>query len=222
MLKAMRKHAKYFYVLFFLIIATFIFWGVGSVDKSTGVPVATVGKERISAEEYWRAYDRTVGVMRDTYKEKFDAEMEKKLKLKERVLNQLIEERVLYQAAETAGIRVSDMELEDAITHEPAFQRDGAFQREIYIRTLELSRLTPQIYEADKRRELILEKMVRLITASVELSPSELKALSGEKRALKEIEKALLQAKQEMALASYIGGLKARANIKVNKELIAE
>ncbi len=34
MIKALRKHAKYFYILFFIVILTFIFWGVGSVDKT--------------------------------------------------------------------------------------------------------------------------------------------------------------------------------------------
>ena len=55
MLKAMRKHARYFYVLFFIVILTFIFWGVGTVDKTGGKEIlAEVGKYRITTEDYIR------------------------------------------------------------------------------------------------------------------------------------------------------------------------
>ena len=45
----MRKHARYFYVLFFIVILTFIFWGVGTVDKTGPAEiVAEVGKYKIT------------------------------------------------------------------------------------------------------------------------------------------------------------------------------
>ena len=88
MLKAMRKHAKYFYVLFFIVILSFIFWGVGTVDNTGGVEVvAEVGKYKITTDEYWKTYDRVYRFYREIYKDKFDEEMEKKLKLKENVLD---------------------------------------------------------------------------------------------------------------------------------------
>ena len=75
MLKMMRHHAKYFYVLFFIIILSFLFWGVGTVDKtSSGGIVAEVGKQKITQEEYYRAYDNAFKFYRDLYKEKFDEE----------------------------------------------------------------------------------------------------------------------------------------------------
>ena len=46
MLESMRRHARYFYVLFVVVIITFIFWGVGGVDKSASVNVAEIGKRR--------------------------------------------------------------------------------------------------------------------------------------------------------------------------------
>ena len=80
MLKAMRQHARYFYVLFFIVILTFIFWGVGTVDKTPGVEViAEVGKYKITAEDYWRTYDRVYRFYREIYKDQFDEEMEKKM-----------------------------------------------------------------------------------------------------------------------------------------------
>ncbi|MDP2168152.1 MAG: SurA N-terminal domain-containing protein [Thermodesulfovibrionales bacterium] len=222
MLKSMRRHAKYFYVLFVLVILSFLFWGVGTVDQSASVPVATVGKEKISVEEYWRAYETTVRLSKEVYKEKFDAEMEKKLKLKEKVLNNLINERVIQAAAEDSGMRVTDEELEDSITHDPTFLRDGAFNRDTYLRTLKLNRMTPQAYEAMKRRGLIAEKMINLVTEPVDIPPEEFEGLSGDEAIRKELKELLLADKKEKALQSYIEGLKLRMDIKVNNELISD
>lgn len=218
MLKAMRKHAKYFYVLFFIVIATFIFWGVGSIDKSTGVPIATVGEYKISVEEYWRAYDIAVNNLREIYKEQLDEEMEKKLMLREKVLNSLIEERLIQTAASLSGIKVTDKELEDSITNDPIFMRNGAFNKDVYLRTLELSRITPQHYEYLKRRELTAEKMIRLIEDSVDISPSELKGLKADASQVEVF--SLLNAKREVAFKSFVEGLKRQVEIKINNALI--
>jgi|Deesub1362A_J573_1020465.scaffolds.fasta_scaffold00045_155 peptidyl-prolyl cis-trans isomerase D len=214
MLKLMRKHAKYFYVLFVVVILSFIFWGVGRIDENNAVPLAEVGEWKITLEEYWRTYDRIADLYREIYKEKFD---EEKLNLKDKVLNLLIEERVLLIAAAEAGITVSDEELEDAITHDPAFTRDGVFSKEIYLRTLELNRLTPRYYEEAKRRELMLKKIKNLVYASVDLSPSELKSIKDDETA----RETFLEAKREAALRSFVEGLKKQVRIKVNKDLIS-
>jgi len=124
----MRQNAKYFYVLFFIVILSFIFWGVGRVgDSGKGGVVAEVGQYKITAEDYWRTYDRTFKFYRDLYKEKFDEDMQNKLNLKEAVLNSLIDSRVMLIAAKQNGITVSDEELNDAIRNEPAFMQNGAF-----------------------------------------------------------------------------------------------
>src|SRR5208283_5561973 len=107
MLKSMRKNARFFYGLFIIVILSFIFWGVGTVDKSGAPSVAEIGKEKITAEEFWRAYDQMRTTLRETYKDQFNEEMEKKLKLKEAVLSGMIAERVLSVAAGDIGVTVT-------------------------------------------------------------------------------------------------------------------
>lgn len=221
MLHFMRKHAKFFYVFFFLIIISFIGFYAGPLDKSTTIPLAEVGKERITLEDYYRTYDRAKNLYRDIYKEKFDEEMEKKLRLKEKVLDTLIEEKVLLLAAKEIGIIVKDEELEEAITHEQAFTRNGIFDREIYLRTLELNRITPEMFENAKRQELTLAKIRKIIGESVDLTESEIKQIPGDEQTKKAFMQALLLDKRDKAVKSYVEGLKKQMKIKINTQLIS-
>jgi hypothetical protein len=223
MLKAMRKHAKYFYVLFFVVILSFIFWGVGTVDKRGVQIVAEVGKYKITAEEYWKMYDKAYRFYREIYKDKFDEDMEKKMNLKEGVLNSMINERVLLIAAKEAGIDISDEELQQSITHEPAFMKDGVFDKNVYLNRLRLNRMTPEAYESSKRRELIINKMKHFIELSVDTADISLNVpqTSGNEQAVKTISEAMAKDMKEKAVKSYLEGLKKRIKIVVNKQLIA-
>ncbi len=223
MLKVMRKHAKYFYVLFFIVILSFIFWGIGTVDKTGGDIVAEVGKHKITAEEYWRGYENVYRFYREIYKEQFDEEMEKKLNLKEKVLDSMIQERVLLMAAKDEGISISDEELQEAITHEPAFIRNGAFDKNVYLNRLKLMRITVEEYEHAKRQELTLNKMRHLIELSVDVVDmnADLQKLSGDERSMNMLREAMLSEKREKALRSYVEGLKKDIEIKVDNKLIS-
>ena len=221
MLRAMRKHAKYFYVLFFIVILSFIFWGVGTVDKSTGVPVAEVGKERVTVEEYWTSYDRAREFYRTLSQGNFTEEMEKKLNLKQRVLDSLIDDLVLMIEAKKAGIQVSDAELAEAIVNDPAFVRDGKFNKDVYVRTLQLNRMTPELFESFKRRELTLTRMRKLIGESVDVMASDVPQASGNEQVVASLRQTALLDMRDRAVKSYVEGLKKQIKIKVNQQLIS-
>ena len=222
MLKMMRHHAKYFYVLFFVVILSFLFWGVGDVDKtSSGGIVAEVGKQKITQEEYYRAYDNAFKFYRNLYKEKFDEEMQKKLNLKDSVLDSLIGNRVLLLAAEENGIEVSDEELNEAITNEPAFMKNGVFDSQVYQNTLRLSRMTPELYEPMKRQELVIAKMSRLIELSANPPVMDLSGISAEDQTLKAMKDALLNDARDKAVKSYINAYKKSLKVKEYRQLIS-
>ncbi len=224
MLQAMRHHAKYFYVLFFIVILSFIFWGVGTVDRSDrSNVVAEVGKYKITGEEYWRTYDRMFNFYRDMYKDKFDEEMQKKLKLKEGVLNSLVDNRVLLIAARENGIAVTDDELNEAIKNEPAFMKNGSFDNEIYQNRLRLMRLTPEAYESAKKQDLILTKMRRFVELSAPVpSADELAKISAsDEQSTKALQNSLVENARAAALRAYVDGVKRGLNIKLYTERIS-
>ncbi|MBI3593231.1 MAG: SurA N-terminal domain-containing protein [Nitrospirae bacterium] len=221
MLKSMRKHAKFFYVLFIIVILSFIFWGVGTVDKPTTVSIAEIGKEKITVEEYWRAYERMRETFREMYKGQFNEDMEKKMKLKELVLNSLIEERVLLLSARELGLTVTDRELQDAITSDPRFMRDGIFRKDVYFKTLDLNRLTPDMFENSLRQQLTAAKMRRFIWAAADVNPLDLKGISGDEKKVNEALQSIFMNQRNAAITSYVDGVKRRMHLKVNMDILS-
>jgi parvulin-like peptidyl-prolyl isomerase len=217
----MRKHAKFFYVLFFIVILSFIFWGVGTVDKSASVPIAEVGKEKISSEEYWASYDRAREFYRSITKGSFTEEMEKNLNLKQKVLDSLIDDLVLMAETKKAGINVSDAELEEAIVNDPSFLREGQFNKDVYLRILQLNRMTPDYFESLKRKELALNKMRKLIGESVDVMDIDMPQTPGDEQAMNSLRQSVLYEMRDRAVKSYIEGLKKQVKIKINQQLIS-
>lgn len=210
MLKALRQRAKYFYFLFIIVIITFIFWGIGTnPDESVSI-VAQVENHKITREEFWRSYEGVRNNYRQILKENFTEEIEKGLNLKEMVLNNLIDQKASLVIAEQFKITVSEKELQDAITQDPRFSRDGVFRKDIYFRTLELNRIRPEQYENSLKQQLILMKVGRFLDTSVgsiaEKNPSDSQGETGLKT---------------MLLQSFIEQSKQRMKIKINRELIS-
>ncbi|MBF0329289.1 MAG: SurA N-terminal domain-containing protein [Nitrospirae bacterium] len=221
MLQSMRKHARFFYFLFFIVILSFVFWGVGTQDNPSTVNLAQIGSEKISVEEYWRAYERIREAYRETFKGQFSEEIEKKLKLKEMILANLIEEKVLLICAKESGITVTDKELQNTIVRDPRFLRDGVFRKDVYFKTLSLNRMTPEGFENSLRQQIMLFKMRSLIESVVDISPSELKSASSDAKKNEELKQAALANKKAVAVKSFVDAAKQKLNVKVKMELIS-
>jgi len=221
MLKIMRGH-KFFSVFMLsaitiMISVAFIFWGIGPKDNATLQFVAQIEDDKILLEEYYRAYDNEYNRLRNQYTEE---EIEK-MNIPDRVINALIDRRVLLIAAENAGITVSEKKLQDAIMKAPYFQRDGVFDVNVYERSLKLSRISPQTFESSMRSDLISAKMTSLIGETVELSSEETKILDSiqgdNKGQLKQI---FLSSKSQQTMKAYVESLKRQLNIVLNRDLI--
>lgn len=217
----MRSH-KFFSVFLLsaitiMISVAFIFWGIGPRDNPAIQYVAQIEDERIMLEEYYRAYDMEYRRIRDQYS---DEEIDN-MNLPDRVINSLIDRRVLLIAAERAGITVSEKELQNVIINNPLFQRDGVFDANVYERRLKLNRLTPQAYEDIIKKDLIISKMSNMIGETTEISPEEKKMLDsieGDSQA--QLAKIFKDSKSSQSIQAYIGSLKRQMDITVKRELI--
>lgn len=221
MLHFMRKHAKFFYVFFFLIIISFIFFYVGPVDRNGQLSLIEVGKEKVSVEEYWRAYENMRSFYRDIYKEKFNADMEKQLGLKENILNELLNSTILYVAAKDAGLVVSQRELTEEIMSDPSFQRDGQFRRDVYLKTLQLNRVTPRYYEEKKKEDLLVRKMRQLVENAVIISDQDVLIPQGDANLQKALRDSMEKAKKGQAVQAFVEAKRKQYKTIVRFELIS-
>lgn len=219
----MRSH-KFFTVFLLsaitiMISVAFIFWGIGPKDNPTIAFVAHIEGERITLDEFWRAYDNEFKRLREQYPNPEDIE---KLNLEDRVLGSLVDRIVLIIAAREAGITVSETELQEVIINTVYFQRDGVFDQNVYNRALKLNRLTPQTYEDNLKSDLIIAKMSRLIGETAELTSEELKILDSIKSDNKDqLAEAFRSSKSNQAVRAYVEGFKRQLDVKINRDLIS-
>lgn len=177
MLKYMRKYAKSYLikVLFAIIIIVFVFYfGAGSLHEKENL-VAEVGPFEISYSEYWEAYSRELELYRQIYRDRLDDTLLRGLK--EKVLDDMINQYVLLAEAKKLGISVSDMELADHLARIDAFRRDGVFDKDQYLAILRQNNIEPKQYEDSQRMMLLLSKTVSIIKdTGVTLTDAEVRA----------------------------------------------
>lgn len=220
MLISLRKHAKYFYVLFFVIILAFVFWVPGSLNNGQSVGnVATVGDRNITEMEFWTAYNNVERAYRDqTEKSLTDEEREQ---LKQDVLASLMEKIMLEQIAAEQGIFTTDKEVEAAIKKEPAFQTEGKFDPQRFDYILRQYRMDRNYFVSVRRAELTIEKLLGTIDLAVEPSEEEARLLASlEPEQAEAFRSQMLDAKREAVKRSLIEGLKEGYPIVYNLDAI--
>ncbi|MCC4831563.1 SurA N-terminal domain-containing protein [Shewanella sp. 10N.7] len=123
-----------------LVILSFAFAGVSSyLGTSTDVAVAVVNGDDITANELEQAYQNERGRLEQQLGEMFDAlsaDDNYMNGIKQNVLDRLIADKLMSQAADDLGLRVSDDQIRQTIVNEPAFQTDGVFDNERYLAVL--------------------------------------------------------------------------------------
>ena len=216
--------------LMFLIAGAFVvtmgWWGF---EQNTEDVIIHVGEEKVSRDEYLRTYQN----MYRFYKEMMPGDIPED-QLKQQVIDQLIESRLWTQAAKDMGVTVSPAELRDSIMKVPAFQNKGKFDPEQYKRVLAANRLTPAIFEASQKADLMREKARMLVRESVAPTSSELAealvSMAGQPMPTMPMEAAVspaergmqaaLAMKQQRAVVAYQEALKAKSKITVRRELM--
>lgn len=196
MLRILREKAKYFYFLFFIVIITFVFYfGWDITRQTTPSYVAEVAGQKISSERFWRHYEETRRIYSEIFKQKDNKELDSFIKNK--VLQDLIDEEVIFWFAYQNKIQATEKEIQDAIINDPRFMRNGIFQKDIYFQTLKLNRITPSQYEAYLARQITFFKTVQFILGAKDSSIAD-----------------------DVFLKSFLNSLKQQILIKINKDAL--
>ncbi len=119
-----------------LIILTFAVAGLGSYTNSADTSVATVNGEKISQQDFNKAYQAQRNRMAQQFGDMFDTlsnDSNYMANFRQGVLDNLINERLIDQSAESLAIRVSDERIKTTIREMPEFQVDGVFDNNRYL-----------------------------------------------------------------------------------------
>lgn len=218
-------------------VITMGWWGIQSPTENV---VVVVNGHSIKVQDYKRAYNRTVEYYRDAFKDKFDADLLEKMKVKDKVVEDLVKRELWLESAEKLGLMVSDEELRDNIMKMTVFHKDGRFSSNLYEKILASNRMKTGDFEALQRRDLLIDKMKRIVKDSVQVTDNEVNeayplaaagkpsAPSSQASAITErpaeemtrLKKFLQFQKQEKAVMAYANPMRAASKIKVNKDLL--
>ncbi|WP_171973614.1 SurA N-terminal domain-containing protein, partial [Wohlfahrtiimonas larvae] len=166
--RATSKFAKFLFLG--IIISFFGFGGSGFFSSINDSTVAKVNGEKISTGVLSNAYTNYLQNSGGVLPEGNDAKIVKK-----QVLNSLIQEIVMTQAAKKMGVVASDDEIRAAIKSLTFLQNaDGQFDPNLYQIYLQQQGLTSAQWEDNLRQQLTLQLLVSAIGNSVIITESNL------------------------------------------------
>ena len=154
-------------VILGLVILSFVFAGVGSyINSSINSAAATVNGQDISRDALEKAYQNKRAQMESQYGEAFAALAGDAAYLQEfrrSVLDQLISEKLVDQAALEMGLRVSDAQIKQAIVEMQQFQIDGKFDNDRYLVVLRSAGFQPNGFRDYMRTTMVREQLSKAL-----------------------------------------------------------
>ncbi|MEW6455703.1 MAG: SurA N-terminal domain-containing protein [Acidobacteriota bacterium] len=181
MLEAMRRNLKSLSVSLWIVIASFIFfifysWGSGRLSfNQSENSLAVVGKKKITTEDFKYSLLSQLQQISRNYKGRLKRSLIEQLRIPEQVLNQMIQEEIVFQVAKKMGISVTKEEIKHAILNNPLFQKDGRFIGfEEYQRILAYNRISIKEYENSVRKEALMRKFSEIISSGIPISEQEI------------------------------------------------
>ncbi|WP_312436110.1 SurA N-terminal domain-containing protein [Achromobacter sp.] len=178
MFEFIRSHRRWMqFILLILIVPSFFLVGIQGYDSfmSREPELATVAGQPISRAEFDQAHRNQLDQFRDSLGQQFDLAMVDTPAMRESLLNQLINQRLLANVAADNRFSVSDETLRNTIAAIPDVQDNGRFSPELYRRELTKRGMTPSSFEAGLRRDLAIARVLEPIGQSAR-APAEVVA----------------------------------------------
>ncbi len=185
MLQSIRERAQGWlaWLIILLISIPFALWGINRYFGGGGeVVVASVNGTDITLRQWQQVYQE----QRQRILSALGGDVDEAL-LKQQVLDGLIEQLLLLQAARSMGLAVSGLQLAAYIQSRPVFQRDGRFDKRRYEQVLAAQGLTPEQFEQQLYQRLLIGQIRQGVVESAFVTPGELERLArlkGQKRTL--------------------------------------
>lgn len=160
-----RKKTSGIFITVFIgfIIVSFVISGYNG-DKAGSSTIGMVGDYKIDYSEFQNVYERQIAFYRQLGKELTNKDIEQ-LKLKENVVKQLVQQKLVLVFADKIGVSPSQAQVKDSITNfsqgdQKIFQTNGIFNVDIYKKMLASARISPAQFE--KQNEIMIKNKIIL------------------------------------------------------------
>ena len=137
MLGIMRKYKSSIIIkgVFILIVLSFVgtiflIWGEGEEGFKGSSYALKVNGEKIPYEDFSREYEQAKNSIQQIYGQPVTPEIEKQLGIRNMVIKNLVGLTLMKQEAKRMGLKVTKDEVVAAIAAIPAFQKNGAFDKQ--------------------------------------------------------------------------------------------
>lgn len=160
------------YLLLGLSVIAMTFFGIctpnGDLSMLPSGSAAKVAGEKISAAEFQRAYQNMSERLQAQYQDGFDAVRNQ---IPRYVMRQLVDERVMYQAALRAGIEAQDDDVVRMLKEAKAFQDEqGKFSSESFETYLRRQGYTEATFTEEIRRSITVQQFRQFVAGLVYVS----------------------------------------------------
>lgn len=185
MITFMRRYRRGLQGGLLLVIAAFVASlfvfgtsGFGGKGEETDT-VATVNGESISRRQYQERYQSVLEYYSQSNRGRLSPELAEQLGLPQRVVDEMVTERVVAQRAVTEGLALTDEEFNAAVHAMREFQDNGRFSMDRYRRFLQVRGVEA---EQELRRFLTMRKVQRLVVGGVRVTDPEVEQAWGLRR----------------------------------------
>ncbi|CAP42562.1 SurA N-terminal domain-containing protein [Bordetella petrii] len=169
MFELLRNHRRWMqFILLILIVPSFFLVGIQGYESfiRREPELATVAGQPITRSEFDMAHRNQLEQFRQRLGSQFDPALVDTPAMREQLLNQLIDQRLLAQVAIDNRFSVSDGTLRNTIAAIPQVQDNGRFSPERYRQVLAAQGMTPTSFEAGLRRDLAVGRVLEPINQS--------------------------------------------------------
>jgi hypothetical protein len=174
------KYKNFFVILTVVIfIGSLGFVGAGVFMEEYGpnAVIAKVGDVKIKYKDYMNAVGLVEKQARSSNQE---ITQDTAKKIRQEVLQGLINQESLSKAADKFGIGVADSEIGYEIKNSGMFGQGGAFNKKAYVWAVRNNfGMNPEQYEQTLKKEKLAQKFQNLIILSAKVTPQELEMLRG-------------------------------------------
>ncbi|MBD1582950.1 peptidylprolyl isomerase [Pseudoalteromonas sp. S16_S37] len=162
-----------------VVILSFALAGIGGyLGQTTEQPVAEVNGVKISQTEFARAYQNERSRLEQQFGEYFaqiSADPTYMARIRQGVVDRLVQQELQNQLAAELGLRVSDEQVKDAILEMPYFQIGGQFSNDRYLQLIRQMNFQPDTFREYLREEMTRNQLVSAIAGTDFVLPAELK-----------------------------------------------